>query len=208
MLPERGMNKASAVVLLALVLPGCGLWEKLTGDKDDHAAAIPWKQPPPPPIAPVAQEKLVALIVKLPGWKGSTVGHVSDAGREKFTSARGTFQREIEGKSQKVTVTIVDGSFSAEVFAPLTRMVHSRQGETDVHKKGLELEGNPGIEEWHTETGGVTVALAVARRFLFMLEGEGIPPETLGEWVKSVDLKQLAALAGKPPTAVGSAPAH
>jgi len=202
------MKKASALVLLVLVLPGCGLWEKLTGDQDDKAATIPWKQPPPPPVPPVPQDKLATLIPKLPGWEGSVVGSVSEAGKQKFTSARGTFQREIEGKHQKVTIAIVDGSFSAEVFAPLTRMVHSRQGETDVHKKGLELEGNPGIEEWHTETGGVTVALAVARRFLFMLEGEGIPPETLGEWVKGVDLKQLAALAGKPPAAVGSTPAH
>jgi hypothetical protein len=202
------MNKASAIVLLSLVLPGCGLWEKLTGEKDDKAAAIPWKQPAPPPVAPVPQEKLATFIPKLPGWEGSVVGGVSEAGREKFTSARGTFQRVIEGKSQKVTIAIVDGSFSAEVFAPLTRMVHSREGQADAHKKGLELDGNPGIEEWHPETGGVTVALAVARRFFFLLEGEGIPPETLGEWIKGVDLKQLAALAGKPPADVGTAPVH
>lgn len=204
-------NASIAFLALATLLPACGLFEKWTGGKSDNPekGREAWNEPAVPAVEPVPFEQLVALLPKLQGWEGpSPEGKITASPGYKISSASAKYQRTVDGQNQVVSLAIVDGAYSSEAYGPFARMAYSNPNAPNMHKRGIEVDGNPGIEEWHMESKGVTVALFVARRFMFTLEGTGLPQEAVAEWMQGVDLKKLAALAGagKPPTS--GAPHH
>lgn len=196
------MKRLLAVTLLLATLPGCGLWDRLFGKKE-HAwdKDLPATPAAPAPATPLAPAELVALLPQQEGWEGpDAVGETVDVGANKATRATGTYKKQSGEVTLSAKVRIVDGANSADIYAPLARMAHTRPD--DPHKMPIDLGGHSGIQDWLPDGNKVNVAVVVARRFLITLEGEYLTPQVVQQLLGGIDLQKLTASATpKAPTA-------
>lgn len=100
---------------------------------------------------------------------------------------------------QRVTISIVDGRYVAEAYAPFAVLMHYRGEMAEPHKRAIQLAGHPGIEQWTPETGSVSVLLLVGQRFIVTLDGKHLTPPEVKAWLNAVDVGQLGSW-GKPIT--------
>lgn len=213
------MKRAIAVLALVTLLPGCGLFEKLTGSGDEQQTKSAnqaqqtkptnHEPPAPKPVTSIPPEKLSELLPKMDGWETQPpVGEFIPVGEHKVSRATGTYSRMVETLPLSATLRIVDGSYASDVYAPLTRMAHTRAGEVTGHKMSITIEGNPGIQQFKTESGKVEVVLVVAKRFLITLEGQNLSPQVVQEFLHGIDVKKLMAWAGTKPVLPSTTPAR
>jgi len=100
---------------------------------------------------------------------------------------------------QKVTISIVDGRYIADAYAPFAVLMHYRGEMNEPHKRSIQLAGHPGIEQWSPETASVTVLLLVGQRFVVTLQGQNLTPPEVKAWLNAIDLGLLGSW-GKPTT--------
>jgi hypothetical protein len=105
-------------------------------------------------------------------------------------------------KRQTVSLQILDGNHVPSAYAPLALISHSA-GEADVHKMQIKIGRHTGIQQWKPETGKVHVLMLIARRFMITLNGEHVSPQTVKQYLKAIDLDELASWeeSKKPPVA-------
>ena len=188
------MNPGPTVRIFTLVLP---LFFLLSGCKCAEKTRAP--EPAPKLEKLVAHEQLAALLPKLQGWEGGKpLSAISKRGQNEVSQASASYEKKVEEQTQTVTIELIDAEHDPSVFAPLAIMVHSGEGAESGHKRGIEIQGFHGIEEWQVETQSVLLALVVGNRFLVRLSGSHVPEATVKEWMNAIDLKKLASLV-KPP---------
>lgn len=169
---------------LAALLPACSWLEGLFGD-DKRGG----------PVEPVPHEQLAEVLPKMEGWQASPPnGKREDVGENHVSVVSRRYEKAGDPKPQTVELQVVDRAYVSTVYSPFAAMAHSN-GAGDVHKMRIDIDGNPGMQEWKPASGGVTVALLVAHRFVLMLEGSNVSPTTVDEFIHAVDLKRLTAWA-------------
>lgn len=182
------MNRRSSLLLLAAVLPACGLF----GGKKK-----PQGRPGSQPVEPVPYEKLVELLPQLEGFRAEPArGKKSAVGKDAVSVASTSYEKNADDETSTIQLEILDGAYISSVYSPFAVMAHSQGPGVDVHKIPISIDGNPGMEEWEPESSSVTVLLLVARRFVVTLRGSHISPETVKASLHAIDLKKLAALGG------------
>ncbi len=189
------INRVSVVLGLAVCLPACGLFDK-SGGEEEHASRYQNKLERQP-VQPVPHEQLLELFPNVEGWERSTESKASKAEGHDISLASAQYDGAAGEQPSTLKLEIIDGSYVSSVYAPFAVMSHSG-GATDVHKRTIKLDGHPGIEDWNTQTGSVSVAVLVARRFVVTLRGSHVSPQAVKQFLNAIDVKKLASWAGEP----------
>ncbi len=189
------IESVCVVLGLAVGLPACGLFDKSGGGEEQasgHQSKLERQ-----PVQPVPHEQLRELFPNVEGWERSTESKTSKAEGHDISLASAQYDEAGSEQHSTLKLEIIDGSYVSSVYAPFAVMSHSG-GATDVHKRTIKLDGHPGIEDWNTQTGSVSVALLVARRFVVTLRGSHVSPQAVKQFLHAIDVKKLASWAGEP----------
>jgi hypothetical protein len=186
-------TRAAPMLLLTAFATGCGLIDRLFGDNKP-------KHHKPGPKDPIAAEQLLQVLPPMDGWETlSKESKLTKVGPDEVSVATAKYQKKVDDKLQKLDLQVMDGNYVSSVYAPFALMAHSQGDGMDPHKMRIEIQGQPGLEEWKPESGSVSVLLLVGRRFVIKLQGEGIPPPLVKQTLEATDVQKLATWAAAAP---------
>lgn len=187
-------NMFSARLLLAEIVCGAAL-----------ALAV-HAQPPPPgeeatpkpiPAADVVDyTKLLPILPQPPeGWKADEAeGSTDDLGDSQISTVHRDYSKGDAADSPTTSISILD-SVAAPEYVELTTAGWTRSETTpEGYTKSVTIEGMPGFETFENDGKHGTLWLLVAKRYFLQIETMGQEPSALQDWLKRIDLKQLAAI--------------
>ncbi len=146
------------------------------------------------PVEVVKFDRLLPLLPKpAGGWVGKEPkGSTGSFGKITVSEVSRVYRK---GDST-ITVKISDSSFNpmAMRLFHMARMV--RNESTEGYQKPVTIGGQPGVEQWTKASEKAKLQVAVADRFLVVVEGRKVEdPKVVEGFFLSVDLPGLAALA-------------
>lgn len=145
------------------------------------------------PITSVDFEKLVDLLPSPAGWdRGKPDGHQTSA-----PVAVSVAEAQYTKGPLRADVTITDSALNQMFMMPFTMMMSMNYSErsTSGYKKSVAYGGQPGIEDWNSDTKHGEITLVVNKRFVVQVKGDGLDSmDTLKAVVNSIDLPKLGGL--------------
>jgi hypothetical protein len=142
---------------------------------------------------PVDFEQLKAALPEINGWT------MSDARGEQvnmpvaISRAEARYSRD----QSRVELEIVDTALSQLLLAPMSMFLASGYSERsdDGFKRAAKIAGQPGMEDWNSQTRRGEVTAVVENRFIVKATGHQVDNiETVRGAVEAVDLAKLASL--------------
>lgn len=201
-LKARVVGRVCLVSVLGLSTSACGVVEWITSMFDDRPSfevEVP---------TAVASSELAALLPEIDGFERTTLHHESHThGDHTLSQAHAIYTAHSggntadsggktsgsEGTASTMRLDILDGTHVPAVHGRLAVVMH---GVDDVHRKPISVQGHSGIQHWNPQAGTVQVTLIVDR-FVVELNGSAVSPAVVASVLEALDLKQLAARAGK-----------
>lgn len=145
------------------------------------------------PITSVDFEKLVDLLPAPAGWdRGKPDGHQTSA-----PVAVSTAEAQYTKGTSRAQVTITDSALSQMFMMPFTMMMSMNYSErsTSGYKKSAAYGGQPGLEDWNSDSKHGEITVVVNKRFVVQVTGDGLDSmDTLKAVANSIDLTKLAGL--------------
>ena len=153
-------------------------------------------QAPPSDDTPevVDYHKLLSLLPDAPaGWSADEPeGSTQEVGGFTLTNVHRDYKKGAGDTAPTAAISILDSAANPE-YATTTTAAWKHNSETlEGYSKAITVDGNPGFEAYETERKHGSLWLMVAKRYFVQVELTGQDPKELQQWVKRVDLKQLA----------------
>ncbi|MCC6748127.1 MAG: hypothetical protein IT371_10740 [Deltaproteobacteria bacterium] len=147
------------------------------------------------PLGEVVNWRALAALVpaKLGGQEaqGETEGSTAGMGQMKVSKAR---RRYGKGETH-LTLEIVDTSLVPMLRAGFALAAQMNEDSSSGTKKGVTIDGSPGMAEWHASDKRGKLAVLIGGRFLVEVTQQPIASaDALVALAKEVDLKKLAGL--------------
>lgn len=159
-------------------------------------ATVASAQAPPSEDAPevVDYHKLLPMLPDAPtGWTADEPeGSTQEVGGFTLTNVHRDYKKGAGDNAPTAAISILDSAANPE-YATTTTAAWKHNSETlEGYSKAISVDGNPGFEAFETERKHGSLWLMVAKRYFVQVELTGQDPKELQEWVKRVDLKELA----------------
>jgi hypothetical protein len=145
------------------------------------------------PVQVVDYEKLKELVPELSGWERSKVkGEQQSMGAFSVSKAEADYKKG----DASIDFDITDTTSVSMLLAPFMMVGANFSERSDEgYKKGINLNGMTGFEEWRKDGGHGEVHLLVANRYIVSANGRGLDsPDVARQLVQAVNLQKLAAL--------------
>ena len=160
------------------------------------AISVGRAQAPPSEDVPevVNYHKLLSLLPDAPaGWTADEAeGSTQEVGGFTLTNVHRDYKKGAGDNAPTAAVSILDSAANPE-YATTTTAAWKHNTETlEGYSKAITVDGNPGFEAYETERKHGSLWLMVAKRYFVQVELTGQDPKQLQEWVKRVNLKELA----------------
>ena len=197
------MKHLVAIALLAAAAAGCGRSQPASSPA---AAASPTPTPTATPAAAkpavpaaartataVSFESLLPLLPEVEGWTRSAPRGEQVTAGVPMSRASARY----EGGESIVEVEVLDSAFHELVLAPISSYLAAGFSERMTHgyRKAAAINGQPGFEEWNSNTRRAQVTVVVADRFIVNATGRNVDnADQVRAIVQSIALSQLAAL--------------
>ena len=155
-------------------------------------------QAPPSEDAPevVDYHKLLPLLPDAPsGWTADEPeGSTQEVGGFTLTNVHRDYKKGSGDNAPTAAISILDSAANPE-YATTTTAAWKHNSETlEGYSKAITVDGNPGFEAYETERKHGSLWLMVAKRYFVQVELTGQDPKELQQWVKRLDLKNLAEI--------------
>jgi hypothetical protein len=147
-------------------------------------------------VQPVAVEKLIPFLKDLQGWKaeGPAEGQTMRSGQGSYTLVFRSYEQGDKG----LEVTLIDGAGVPQAYEDYEDLKAEVEAKGPNPAKSVTVGGFPGVELFEKESETATLMVLVKERFLLILDLDGATPkDDLKPLANQLDLKGLAALAGK-----------
>ncbi|MCC7008077.1 MAG: hypothetical protein IT184_04620 [Acidobacteria bacterium] len=146
-----------------------------------------------PAVRPVEFQRLVALLPVVEGWSRTDDHAEQIAGPVPAARAEAKYERA----GVHVELALADSARDPLRLSPLAVFLAPGYSERfgDEFRRAVQIDGQPGFEEWQEPARRATVTLVVAGRFIVRAAGygvRGLAPVT--RLVRAVDVRALAAL--------------
>jgi hypothetical protein len=175
------LRLASAVIAAAITLPQLAL-----------------AQAPPPPDAPdvVDYSKLLPLLPEATaGWTADKAeGSTTDVGGFKLTNVHRDYRKGEGPNDPSGAISILDSVSNPDYVIATTAAWTLTSESAEGYSKSVTIEGNPGFEAYEKDQKHATLWVMVAKRYFVQIELNNVEPKELRDWIKRVDLKQLAEI--------------
>lgn len=144
------------------------------------------------PVDPVEPEKLIALLPAAPdGFKGEEPhGETIAFGDRKYSHAERKYSKDFKTLSIKIQDRARIGQLYTDIAAKQKLKIRNEDG----HHVGLMIDGNPALEQYKVATDWSELTVLVGKRYLVIIQAEGLQPDFLHSVYQSIDVKALAAL--------------
>lgn len=192
--PSLGLadsSHESSSPALGLSLPGIAT--PTTAGSTGLVAAVPT---PTPGVPLVAAEKLIPLLPAPPaGWSAEKPqGSTGDTDDLKIATAQRSYHQGDADEPPTASVTIIDFAKNQSYMDAITTAWQLKAETPDGYDKPVEIDGIRGFEHYARPLESSSLAVIVAGRFFIQIELTKTAPKELREWLKRIDLKQLAGL--------------
>ncbi|HSH39807.1 MAG TPA: hypothetical protein VK993_13610 [Chthoniobacterales bacterium] len=163
-------------------------------------------QPPPEgaeppklsaPAGEVVDFKLLLPLLPEPpaGWKADAPeGSTEDLGEMKLTNVHRDYQKDQAGDAPTTAISILDSAANPEYVDSTTSAWDADTSDVEGYSKKLNIEGMPGFETFENDGKHGSLWVLVAKRYFLQIETTGQDPKELGEWLRRIDVKKLAAI--------------
>jgi hypothetical protein len=145
------------------------------------------------PVQVVDYEKLKELVPDFAGWERANV-----KGSQQSMGAFSVSKAEADYKKGDATMDldITDTTSVSMLLAPFMMFgANFSERSDDGYKKGINLNGMTGFEEWRKDGGHGEVHLLVANRFIVHASGSRLESADVArQLVQAVNLQKLASL--------------
>ncbi len=142
----------------------------------------------------IDSDRLKTFVPDLSGWERGPV-------RGEQQKMMGFSTSHVEARYTKdktrLDLDITDTSFSQVLIGPLTMFLNLgfEEKTDDGFKRGTKIAGQPGMEEWNSNTKRGEVTALVAGRYIVAATGHGVDNlDVVRKAVEAVDLGKLGAL--------------
>jgi len=135
------------------------------------------------------------LLAALPdppaGWNADEPkGSTTQLGDFKTSEAHRVYT---SGTGQEVEVTIQDWAFHRAVYLPFLMAARLSQESSDGYNRGIRIAGDPGREEYQTESKSGERTVLRKKRYCTKIRIEGLPASAFDEWYARVKVDALPA---------------
>ena len=152
----------------------------------------------PAPLVPdvVDFSKLLPSLPEPPaGWTAEKAdGSTTDAAGTKVTSVHRDYVKGAANGAPTASISILDSAANPEYVAATISAWTVSTSTPDGYTKSIKIADTPGFETFENEGKHGTLWLMVAKRFVLQIETTGLDAKELGDWLKRIDLKKLAAV--------------
>ncbi|PYL47879.1 MAG: hypothetical protein DMF32_10280 [Verrucomicrobia bacterium] len=144
----------------------------------------------------VDYQKLLAILPEPPsGWTADKPeGSTEDMGGFKITNVHRDYHKGGGGKAPSAAISILDSVSNPDYVSATTEAWKSNSDTSEGYAKSVNIDGNPGFETFEKDTKHAALWVMVADRYFVQVELQNQEPGELQEWIKRVDLKNLAAI--------------
>lgn len=147
-------------------------------------------------VEPVAHARLVELCAKeVVGWTlKQVVGDEHPLGAARITSALATYTRERDGKTQTLSLGIIDGARTPQAYLSFEVAWKTELSNESLGYSRFEFGRDRIVQMLSRHPLTVQVHALVANRFLVQVDVEKVEPEEVREFVLALPLDALRAL--------------
>ena len=141
------------------------------------------------PVDPLPFQDLIATLPEPPAdWEADdATGSINSMGEFSLSEAG----RSYRNGDKRIQLKVMDWAHNQAMYLPFMMAAQFSQDSTEGYNKGIEIDGAPGREEFTYATNQGNLQLLHGKRFHISVEGDGIEPEELHDWLAKVELQEL-----------------
>lgn len=141
------------------------------------------------PVDPLPFQDLIATLPEPPAdWEADDpTGSINSMGEFSLSEAG----RSYRNGDQRIQLKVMDWAHNQAMYLPFMMAAQFSQDSTEGYNKGIEIDGAPGREEFTYASQSGNLQVLHGKRFHISIDGNGIDPEALRDWLAKVDLQAL-----------------
>jgi hypothetical protein len=144
----------------------------------------------------VDYQKLLPILPDAPpGWiADKPEGSTEDVGGFRLTNVHRDYRKGQGDNVPTAAISILDSVANPDYVSATTAAWNNNSETSEGYSKSVTIDGNPGFEAFEKEDKHATLWVMIANRYFLQIELQNQDPRELQEWVKRVDLKELAEI--------------
>ncbi len=141
------------------------------------------------PVDPLPFQDLIAVLPEPPtDWEADdATGSINSMGEFSLSEAG----RSYRNGDKRIKLTVMDWAHNQAMYLPFMMAAQFSQDSTEGYNKGIEIDGAPGREEFTYASNKGNLQVLHGKRFHISIDGNGIEPEELRDWLAKVEMKEL-----------------